>query len=114
MLNDKGRIGLRHLPAQRKWPAFETTVIRLPATEIRGGWAAGWYDWYPWQIESFTLTGERATVRSLTDRRLVKTIHRRELVLFEEICPGTVQRSRTPSYVRPWYKPNKPMRERYV
>lgn len=98
MLNDKSRHGLSHLPAARKWHAFTAgQAIRLPASRICGGWGPGWYDWYPWTIESFDLRAEFATLRSLTDRRLLKTISRRELEFFDEHRPfGTLLRSHNP------------------
>lgn len=95
MLNDKSRHGLRHLPARRKWPAFTAgTILRLPQTEVRGGWGAGWYDWLPWRLLSFDLRGETATIQSLTDGT-IKPIQRRHLEMFEEIAPfGTMLRLR--------------------
>ncbi len=117
MLNDRHRAGLRRnraLPASRRWAAFTTGILRLPATEVRGGWAAGWYDWFPWRIESFDALGEFATIRSLTDSRVVKRIHRRQLEAFEEIAPfGRVERSRAVLYDRPWHRPYK-KKPRYV
>lgn len=114
MLNDKGRRGLRHLPARRKWPAFETGFIRLPATQVRGGWGAGWYDWLPWEILGFTVDGTFAFLKSLADGSL-STISTRSLSMFEEIRPRGIRRSTvvpTPEY--PWLCKNAVKGKRYV
>lgn len=114
MLTNRHRRNLRHPPPARRWASLTTGVVRLPASEIRGGWVAGHYDWYPWQVESFDAAGERATVRSLTDRRVVRTITCRQLEAFEEIAPfGHLQRSRSIP-VQPWWKPRKPKHPRFV
>lgn len=84
MLNDKGRTGLRHLPPSRKWPSFTSGLVYLPSARIAGGWGAGWTAWHPWELLSFTLDGETATVRSLADSRITRTINRRQLQAFEE------------------------------
>lgn len=95
MLNDKSRHGLSHLPAAQKWSAFTAgSVIRLPRSEIRGGWGSGWHDWFPWRIVSFNLHGDTATIQSLSDSRAATTIPRRTLEMIEEIAPfGTTLRS---------------------
>lgn len=95
MLNDKGRRTIKHLQAPDKWPNVKTGVIRLPATEVRGGWGPGWYDWGVWEIVSFNLLGNRAIVRSLANRNAVSSVTTTQLMQFEEIMPfGTMRRSR--------------------
>lgn len=114
MLNDKSRHGLRHLPASRKWSAFTAgSVIRLPQSEIRGGWGSGWHDWFPWRILAFNLHGDTAFIQSLSDSQCVKTIPHRTLEMFEEIAPfGTTLRSHNlPEAAR--FKRNKP-KKRYA
>lgn len=82
MLNNKSRPGLRHLPAIRKWASHQAgQIIFLPAARIAGGWAAGWTEFHPWRIESFDCAGN-GIVRSLADRRVVKSISARTLELF--------------------------------
>lgn len=111
MLNNRNRNGLRHLPSARRWASFTTGVIRLPATRIDGGWASGWHDWYPWEILSFDAHGERATVRSLTDRRRTQTITTRQLEQFDELTPfGHVSRSGGTH----WHRPTRRRKPRYV
>ena len=103
---------------RRKWAAFNSgQVIRLPATEVRGGWGAGLYDWYPWQILGFSLTADKATVQSLTDRRVTKEIQRRSLEFYEEHPQrpfGSVHRCRAVNYERPWWKPAPKKNPRYA
>lgn len=92
MLNDKSRKAIRHLAPTRKWASLNAgETIRLPASRVAGGWGAGHYDFYPWRIDSFNLSAEHATIRSLSDSRIVKTITRRELEHWSEHAPfGTL------------------------
>jgi hypothetical protein len=88
MLNDKSRRGLCHLPASRKWVSLHAgETVRLPASEARGGWGAGHYDFFPWRIESFDCAAESAIVRSLADSRITRRISRRELEHWSENAP---------------------------
>jgi hypothetical protein len=116
MLNDKGRRGIRHLKPPEKWASQETRVIRLPASRTAGGWGSGWFDWYPWEIESFDLRGETATVRNLKDRRQVRFIRTDELERLEEVMPfGTVKRSSSPPFFRrAWWATTIERNPRYV
>lgn len=110
MLNNRNRDGMRHLPPARRWASLTTGVVRLPATRIAGGWAAGWHDWYPWEILSFDASGTTATVRSLTDRRTT-TISARQLEHFEEVAPfGRVSRSGGTH----WHRSTRRRKPRYV
>ncbi len=94
MLNDKSRPGLRHLKAARRWASLKAgEVVRLPASRIAGGWAAGWHDFYPWVVESFDRDGN-AIVRSLANTNNVNPISHRELEYFSEHAPfGHVSRA---------------------
>ena len=119
MLDDKSRQGLRHLKprTRRKWSAFHSgQVIRLPRTVIRGGWASGLYDWYPWQILGFSLTADKATVQSLSDRRVTKEIQRRDLAFYEDHpqCPFGSTNPTRQRPVFPWWKPKAKAHKRYV
>ncbi len=88
MLNDKSRRSLRHLPSPRKWVSLTAgETVRLPASEVRGGWGAGHYDFYPWRIESFDLDAESALIRSLANSRITRRITRRELEHWSENAP---------------------------
>ena len=117
MLNDKSRRGQRHLPAARKWASLRAgDTVRLPASEARGGWGAGHYDFFPWRIESFDFDAENAIVRSLADSRIARTISRRELEHWSEHAPfGSINamRHRPPfGFTKPRWQPKR--RTRYA
>lgn len=88
MLNDKSRRSLRHVPCPRKWASLQAgETVRLPASQVRGGWGAGAYDFYPWRIDSFDLASESAIIRSLSNSRITRCITRRELQHWSDNAP---------------------------
>lgn len=113
MLHNKHRASLRHLPPRQRWSSLaQGAILRLPATRIAGGWAAGDHDFYPWIVESLSAEGGRAVIRCLSCTRRVQTAATRTLLFYEEHAPAGVHRSRdlSPEHYRraAWLQRHRP------